>query len=96
LPHDAQARAQAMTDAAQERAAVIVREAEALKSQRQQEAEALVIKATATADSIVIAARDQEAAVHREIDCLVEQRLRLIYLLCESLPADCRRERHLR
>jgi DivIVA domain-containing protein len=77
LLHDAQTRTQAMTDAAQERAAVIIREAEALKSQRQLEAEELVIKATATADRILMAARDQEAAVRREIDCLTETRLRL-------------------
>jgi DivIVA domain-containing protein len=77
LLHDAQARAQMVTDAAHERAAVIVREAEALKAQRQQEAEELVTQATATADSIVMSARDQEAAVRREIERLSETRLRL-------------------
>jgi DivIVA domain-containing protein len=77
LLHDAQARAEMVTDAAHERAAVIGREAEALKAQRQQEAEALVTKATATADSIVMSARDQEAAVRREIERLSETRLRL-------------------
>ena len=66
-----------VTDTAHERAAVIVREAEALKAQRQQEAKELVTQATATADSIVMSARDQEAAVRREIERLSETRLRL-------------------
>jgi hypothetical protein len=42
LLHEAQTRTQALTDAAHERAAAIVREADTLKGQRQQEAEVLV------------------------------------------------------
>ena len=76
--HDAQARAQALTDAAHERAATILREADALKSQRQTEAERLVAEATVTAESILMTARDQEASLRHELDRLAESRLRML------------------
>jgi DivIVA domain-containing protein len=78
LLHDAQARAQALTDAAHERAAAILREADALKSQRQNEAEQLVAEATGTAESILMTARDQEASLRQELDRLAESRLRML------------------
>jgi len=78
LLHDAQVRAQAVTDAAHERAATILREADALKAQRQQEAEQLVTEATVTADSIVMTARDQEASLRHDLDRLAESRLRML------------------
>jgi DivIVA domain-containing protein len=78
LLHDAQARAQALTDAANEGAATILREADGLKSHRQKEAEELVAEATATAQSILMAARDQEAALRHELDRLAEGRLRML------------------
>jgi DivIVA domain-containing protein len=87
LLHDAQARAQALTDAAHEGAATIVREADALKSHRQKEAEELVAKATATAESILMTARDQEAALRHELDRLAEARLRMLDDLRASLNA---------
>ena len=77
LLHDAQARAQTVTDAAHERAALIVREAEALKSQGQQEAEQLRAEASVTAESILMSARSEEAAVREEIHRLEQSRLRL-------------------
>jgi DivIVA domain-containing protein len=78
LLHDAQARAQALTDAAHERAAIILREADALKSHRQKEAEQLVAEATVTAESILVTARDQEASLRHELDRLAESRLRML------------------
>jgi DivIVA domain-containing protein len=78
LLHDAQVRAQALTDAAHERAATILREADALKSQRQQEAEQLVAEATVAAESILMTARDQEATLRHELDRLAESRLRML------------------
>jgi DivIVA domain-containing protein len=87
LLHDAQARAQALTEAAHAQAAAIVQEAKALRAQRQQEAEVLVAEATVTADSIIAAVRDQEAAVRREIDRLAESRLRLFDEVRATLDA---------
>jgi DivIVA domain-containing protein len=78
LLHDAQVRAQALTEAAHERAATILREADALKSQRQKEAEQLVAEATVTAESILMTARDQEASLRHELDRLAESRLRML------------------
>ena len=78
LLHDAQVRAQALTDAAQERAATIVREADALKSHREREAEQLVAEATVTVESILTTARDQEASLRNELDRLSESRLRML------------------
>ena len=78
LLHDAQARAQALTDAAHERAATILREADELKSERQTEAEQLVAEATVTAESILMTARDQEASLRHELDRLAESRLRML------------------
>ena len=78
LLHDAQARVQALTDAAQERAAIILREADAQKSQRQQEAEQLVADATVAAESILMTAREQEASLRLELDRLAESRLRML------------------
>ena len=78
LLHDAHARAQALTDAANERAATILREADALKSGRQREAEQLVAEATATAESILMTVRDQEAALRNELGRLAEGRLRIL------------------
>ena len=77
LLHDAQARGRALTDAAQERAATILHEAETLKSQQQQEAKEIVAEATATADSIMMAARREEAALREDLDHLAKSRLRL-------------------
>jgi DivIVA domain-containing protein len=77
LLHDAQARAQALTDAAHDRAATILREADGLKALRQKEAEDLVAQATATAESILTTARDQEATLRHEIERLAESRLRM-------------------
>jgi DivIVA domain-containing protein len=77
LLHDAQARAQALSDTACARAESVLREAELLKSQRQQEAEELVTAARAAAESIVAAARDEEAAVRQEIERLADSRLKL-------------------
>lgn len=87
LLHDAQARAQTLTDAADERAATILREADTLKSQRQQEAEQLVVEATATAESILRTARDQEASLRHELDRLSESRLRMLDDLWATLNA---------
>lgn len=78
LLHDAQARAQALTDEAHERAATILREADALKSDRQKEAEQLVAEATVTAESILMTAREQEASLRHELDGLAESRLRML------------------
>jgi DivIVA domain-containing protein len=78
LLHDAQIRAQAFTDAAQERAATILREADELKAQRQTEAEQLVAEATVTAESILTTAREQETSLRRELDRLSESRLRML------------------
>jgi len=78
LLHDAQARAQALTDQAHERAATILREADALKSDRHKEAEQLVAEATVTAESILTTAREQEAALRHELDGLTESRLRML------------------
>jgi DivIVA domain-containing protein len=77
LLHDAQVRAQAVTDAARERAVTILRQADALKELRQKEAEELIAGATATAESILTTARDQEATLRGEIDRLAESRLRM-------------------
>jgi hypothetical protein len=77
LLHDAQARGRALSDAAQERAATIVHEAEVLKSRQQQEAEEIVAEATATAESIMMAARREEATLRQDLDHLAESRLRL-------------------
>ena len=77
LLHDAQVRAQAVTDAAHESAAAILREADTLKSQRQKEAEQLIAETTATAQSILTTARDQDAALRQELDRLAESRLRM-------------------
>jgi DivIVA domain-containing protein len=87
LLHDAQARAQALTDAAHEGAAAILREADALKSHRQKEAEELLTKATATAEAILMTARDQEAALRHELDRLAEGRLRMLDDLWATLNA---------
>ena len=78
LLHDAQVRAQTFTDAAHERVATILRDADALKSQREGEAEQLVAEATAAAESILMTARDQEASLRRELDRLAESRLRML------------------
>jgi cell division initiation protein len=78
LLHDAQARAQALTDEAHERAATILREADALKSDRQKEAEQLVAEATVAAESILMTAREQEASLRHELDGLAESRLRML------------------
>ena len=78
LLHDAQTRAQALIDAAQERAATVLREAEALKSQRQHEAEQVVAEAAVTAESILVTARDREASLRQELDRIAESRLRMI------------------
>ena len=78
LLHDAQARAQAMTDAAQERAAIILREADAVALHRQKEAEQLIAEAAVTAESIVTTARDEEASLRHELDRLAEGRLRML------------------
>ena len=78
LLHDAQLQAQAFTDAAHERAAMIVREADALKSQREKEADQLVAEATATAESILVTARDQERSLRSELALLAEGRLRML------------------
>ena len=78
LLHDAQARAQALTDEAHDRAATILREADALKSDRQKEAEQLVAEATVTAESILMTAREQEASLRHELDGLAESRLRML------------------
>jgi cell division septum initiation protein DivIVA len=78
LIHDAQARAQATTDAADERAAMILREADGLKSQRQQEAADLVAGATATAEAILMNARQEESALRQEINRVAESRLRML------------------
>jgi DivIVA domain-containing protein len=78
LLHDAQARAQGLTDAAHERASRILQEADELKSQRQTEAEQLVAEATVTAESILTTARDQEASLRQELDRLAESRLRML------------------
>jgi DivIVA domain-containing protein len=78
LLHDAQARAQALTDAAHERAASILREADELKSQRHTEAEQLVAEAIVTAESILMTARDQEASLRQELERLAESRLRML------------------
>ena len=77
LLHDAQLRAQALTDAAHERAASILREADELKTLRQKEGEDIVAGATATAESILTTARDEEASLRREINGLAESRLRM-------------------
>ena len=78
LLHDAQGRAQALTDEAHERAATILREADALKSNRQKEAEQLVAEATVTAESILMTAREQEVSLRHELDLLAESRLRML------------------
>ena len=78
LLHDAQVQAQTFTGAANERAAAILREADALKSQRQAEAEQCVAEATASAESILSAARDQETSLRRDLDRLAESRLRML------------------
>jgi len=78
LLHDAQARARALTAAADETAAAIVRDAEALKSHRHQEADQLKAEATTTAESILTTARDQQTALRQEIDRLAESRLRML------------------
>ena len=78
LLHDAQLQAQACTDAAVERAATILRDADALKSQRQNEADQLVADATATAASILMTARDQETSLRGELSRLAESRLRML------------------
>jgi len=78
LLHDAQARAQALTDAAQERAAIILREADALALHRQKEAEQQIAEAAVTAESILTTARDEEASLRRELDRLAEGRVRML------------------
>jgi DivIVA domain-containing protein len=78
LLHDAQLQAQALTDAAQERAATILREADALKAQRQKQADQLLAEATVTAESILMTARDQEASLRGELSRLAESRLRML------------------
>jgi DivIVA domain-containing protein len=78
LLHDAQLQAQALTDAAQERAATILREADALKAQRQKQADQLLAEATVTAESILTTARDQEASLRGELSRLAESRLRML------------------
>ena len=52
-------------------------EAEALKSQQQQEAEEIVAGARATAESIMMAARREEVSLRQDLDHLAESRLRL-------------------
>jgi DivIVA domain-containing protein len=78
LLHDARAQAQALTDAAHERAAAILRKADALKSDRKEEAEQLVTDARVTAESIVMTARDQETALRHELASLAESRVRML------------------
>ena len=78
LLHDAREEAQSITDAAQERAAAMLRDTEALKQQRQDEADGVVAGARATAESIVMAAGGKEAALRDEIERLTETRLRLL------------------
>jgi DivIVA domain-containing protein len=87
LLHDAQARAQAVTEAAHVHADGILREVETLKSQRAREAEELLTQAKAVAESIVIAARDQETAIRQEIDRLAERRHRLFDDVWATLDA---------
>ena len=78
LIHDVHARAEALTEEAHERAANILREADALKSARQKEAEQLVAEATIAAESILMAAREQESSLRHELDRLAESRLRML------------------
>jgi hypothetical protein len=78
LLHDAPARVQTATDESQERAAIILRDADALNSPRHKEAEELVAEAMARTASILITARDQEAVLRQELDRLAERRLRML------------------
>src|SRR5262245_60334408 len=76
LLHEAQERAHTFIEAARGRAEAIVREAEALKAQQNNEAEEILTKARTSAASIVMAAQDQETALRREVEHLAESRLR--------------------
>src|SRR5262249_30517839 len=85
LLHDAQTRAQEISDAASERADVILREAEMLKSEGKQQAEELISGAKGAAESITAAARDEEAAVRHQIERLADRRVKLVDDLRKTL-----------
>jgi DivIVA domain-containing protein len=78
LLHDAQARAQAVVEAAQAREAAALRDAEAVRVRAQQEADEVVTAAKARAESVLAAAQEQQVALREEIDRLTRSHLELV------------------